>query len=190
MGCFQVRYDSRVVIYERKLFIRLATAVEWYFLPCSECSLSGPICHKQILATLKTWTLIWLKMFMWLKTSNQNALFQCSIQFCYLCKSLFTTLVPALVDVALYMNFNIFKNCVSSFQTTLNNFWDFWSPQKICKKFEYFLEEPSTHLIQKITFKSKRTRYLSCEITYIVFPYWLFTHYNEQKDQKWAGTSV
>ena len=25
MGCFQVRYDSRVVIYERKLFIRLAT---------------------------------------------------------------------------------------------------------------------------------------------------------------------
>ena len=27
MGCFQVRYDSRVVIYERKLFIRLATVV-------------------------------------------------------------------------------------------------------------------------------------------------------------------
>ena len=25
MECFQVRYDSRVVIYERKLFIRLAT---------------------------------------------------------------------------------------------------------------------------------------------------------------------
>ena len=25
MGCFQVRYDSRVVIYDRKLFIRLAT---------------------------------------------------------------------------------------------------------------------------------------------------------------------
>ena len=25
MGCFQVRYDSRVVIYERKLFTRLAT---------------------------------------------------------------------------------------------------------------------------------------------------------------------
>ena len=25
MGCFQVRYDSRVVIYERKIFIRLAT---------------------------------------------------------------------------------------------------------------------------------------------------------------------
>ena len=25
MGCFQVRYVSRVVIYERKLFIRLAT---------------------------------------------------------------------------------------------------------------------------------------------------------------------
>ena len=25
MGCFQVRYDSRVLIYERKLFIRLAT---------------------------------------------------------------------------------------------------------------------------------------------------------------------
>ena len=25
MGCFQVRYDSRVVNYERKLFIRLAT---------------------------------------------------------------------------------------------------------------------------------------------------------------------
>ena len=25
MGCFQVRYDSRVIIYERKLFIRLAT---------------------------------------------------------------------------------------------------------------------------------------------------------------------
>ena len=24
-GCFQVRYDSRVVIYERKIFIRLAT---------------------------------------------------------------------------------------------------------------------------------------------------------------------
>ena len=28
MGCFQVRYDSRVVIYERKLFIRLATVVD------------------------------------------------------------------------------------------------------------------------------------------------------------------
>ena len=27
MGCFQVRYDSRVVIYERKLFMRLATDV-------------------------------------------------------------------------------------------------------------------------------------------------------------------
>ena len=25
MGCFQVRYDSRVVIYEHKLFIRLTT---------------------------------------------------------------------------------------------------------------------------------------------------------------------
>ena len=25
MGCFQVRYDSRVINYERKLFIRLAT---------------------------------------------------------------------------------------------------------------------------------------------------------------------
>ena len=25
MGSFQVRYDSRVIIYERKLFIRLAT---------------------------------------------------------------------------------------------------------------------------------------------------------------------
>ena len=27
MGCFQVMYDSRVVIYERKLFIRLATGL-------------------------------------------------------------------------------------------------------------------------------------------------------------------
>ena len=27
MGYFQVRYDSRVVIYEHKMFIRLATAV-------------------------------------------------------------------------------------------------------------------------------------------------------------------
>ena len=27
MGYFQVRYDSRVVIYERKMFIRLATDV-------------------------------------------------------------------------------------------------------------------------------------------------------------------
>ena len=26
MGCFQVRYDSSVVIYARKLFIKLATA--------------------------------------------------------------------------------------------------------------------------------------------------------------------
>ena len=26
MECFRVRYDSRVVIYERKLFTRLATA--------------------------------------------------------------------------------------------------------------------------------------------------------------------
>ena len=25
MGCFQVRYGTRVVIYDRKLFIRLAT---------------------------------------------------------------------------------------------------------------------------------------------------------------------
>ena len=28
MGYFLVRYDSRVVIYERKMFIRLATAVQ------------------------------------------------------------------------------------------------------------------------------------------------------------------
>ena len=28
MGYFQVRYDSRVVIYERKLFIRLATGFD------------------------------------------------------------------------------------------------------------------------------------------------------------------
>ena len=27
MGYFQVRYDSRVVIYERKMFIRFATGV-------------------------------------------------------------------------------------------------------------------------------------------------------------------
>ena len=27
MGYFQVRYDSRVVIYERKMFIRLATGL-------------------------------------------------------------------------------------------------------------------------------------------------------------------
>ena len=27
MECFQVRYDSRVVNYERKLFIRLATGL-------------------------------------------------------------------------------------------------------------------------------------------------------------------
>ena len=31
MECFQVRYDSRVVIYERKLFIRLATDL-WSFM--------------------------------------------------------------------------------------------------------------------------------------------------------------
>ena len=34
MGYFPIRYDSRVVIYERKMFIRLATgfteAVEWF----------------------------------------------------------------------------------------------------------------------------------------------------------------
>ena len=28
MECFQVRYDSRVMIYERKLFIRLATGAQ------------------------------------------------------------------------------------------------------------------------------------------------------------------
>ena len=27
MGCFKVRYDSRVVIYKGKLFIRLATGL-------------------------------------------------------------------------------------------------------------------------------------------------------------------
>ena len=27
MGCFQVTHNSRVVIYERKLFIRLATVI-------------------------------------------------------------------------------------------------------------------------------------------------------------------
>ena len=30
MECFQVRYDSRVVIYEHKLFIKLAT--DWVIL--------------------------------------------------------------------------------------------------------------------------------------------------------------
>ena len=29
MGYFQVRYDSRVIIYERKLFIRLVTDETW-----------------------------------------------------------------------------------------------------------------------------------------------------------------
>ena len=28
MGCFPVRYDSRVIIYELKMFIRLATEEE------------------------------------------------------------------------------------------------------------------------------------------------------------------
>ena len=32
MGYFQVRYDSRVVIYERKMLIRLATGA--YFKTC------------------------------------------------------------------------------------------------------------------------------------------------------------
>ena len=32
MGYFPVRYDSRVVIYERKMFIRLATGVGTIFL--------------------------------------------------------------------------------------------------------------------------------------------------------------
>ena len=32
MGYFQVRYASRVVIYERKLFIRLATGASWDIL--------------------------------------------------------------------------------------------------------------------------------------------------------------
>ena len=33
MGCFKVRYDSRVAIYERKIFIRLATGVQPYSDP-------------------------------------------------------------------------------------------------------------------------------------------------------------
>ena len=33
MGCFQVRYDSRVIIYERKLFIRLATGQTFLLRP-------------------------------------------------------------------------------------------------------------------------------------------------------------
>ena len=33
MECFQVRYDSRVVIYERKFFITLATALPNLPLP-------------------------------------------------------------------------------------------------------------------------------------------------------------
>ena len=31
MGYFPVRYDSRVIIYERKMFIRLATAKVRFF---------------------------------------------------------------------------------------------------------------------------------------------------------------
>ena len=34
MECFQVRYNSRVVIYERKLFIRLATGVHLQWPSC------------------------------------------------------------------------------------------------------------------------------------------------------------
>ena len=41
MGYFPVRYDSKVVIYERKIFIRLATGHQLYrdTSPYVECSL-------------------------------------------------------------------------------------------------------------------------------------------------------
>ena len=34
MGYFPVRYDSRVVIYEHKMFIRLATGANLTYLSC------------------------------------------------------------------------------------------------------------------------------------------------------------
>ena len=33
MGYFPVRYDSRVIIYDRKMFIRLATGVVGFYQP-------------------------------------------------------------------------------------------------------------------------------------------------------------
>ena len=49
MGYFQVRYNSRVVIYDHRAFIRLATAVVGYlFLQSKEvaldCVLTRPTC--------------------------------------------------------------------------------------------------------------------------------------------------
>ena len=37
MGYFPVKYDSRVVLYERKMFIRLATG--YFLLQSSDCML-------------------------------------------------------------------------------------------------------------------------------------------------------
>ena len=50
MGCFQVRYVSRIVIYERKLFIRLATGfIQLCWRPrCSWRAFSDPknMCNR------------------------------------------------------------------------------------------------------------------------------------------------
>ena len=63
MGSFQVRYNSRVVIYERKMFIRLATDVINNFM--SSLPRYAKIKHSD-----------WLEIVMPLGIANQNTLFQ------------------------------------------------------------------------------------------------------------------
>ena len=45
MGYFQVRYDSRVVIYEHKMFIRLATVVQCDFLAAAAVINALPVTY-------------------------------------------------------------------------------------------------------------------------------------------------
>ena len=61
MVYFQVRYDSRVVIYDCKAFIRLTT---------------GPYVINKCAETMSC---DWLKIIMCFETSNQSALFQNSV---------------------------------------------------------------------------------------------------------------
>ena len=68
MGYFPVRYDPRVVIYERKMFIRLATEVRG----------SNLAIGKFLLVTLVVIKLNWKTNLFWLRF--------CSLE-CYLHKS-------------------------------------------------------------------------------------------------------
>ena len=73
MGYFQVRYDSRVVNYDRRGFIRLATGVDQFFHNCLKCANLLQTCSSTYREKQKKLVLagIWIKI-CWMTMSVCN----------------------------------------------------------------------------------------------------------------------